>query len=174
MKKYSAILLFLFAAIVSHARLGETEPELVARFGDVRSRMKATVVDGTQGRVLIIGEELVFETDGWQIRAVIIDGRCARIGYQNSGPWNEDQLRYLLNTYGGRDRWKEQSPPSKAGAMKSNRRWKRDDGLVAAWNGAIPASIGGSVFSITGDAYTRAVERAQQAKRAEDKKIPKF
>lgn len=146
---------------------------MIARYGEVRSRAKASVLDGQHGRTLTIGETLVFDVDDWKINAVVIDGRCAQITYGKSGGWSEEQLRHLLNTHGGRDRWREEKPPSKDAALKTNRRWKRDDGLVASWSGAF-APVNGAGFQITSAAYERAVERAKSAQKSEDRKLPKF
>ena len=65
MKFCHAIFLCLILADVAHARLGETEAELIARFGQPKSRSKDVM--GAQGRMWDIGPKYIFYQGDWQI-----------------------------------------------------------------------------------------------------------
>ena len=117
----------LALATVAEARLGETMPELVARFGETVGKNKVTLfVDGRQREV---GEAFRFRVDDWAIDVVMIDGICARIRYAKSEPWTEDQLTEVLRKNAQELAWKEES-------TTEVRTWTRTDGAVANWDKA--------------------------------------
>jgi hypothetical protein len=114
-------------APVASARVGESEPELVARYGAVTSRQPAR--KSSQGQMHIYGERLVFRTPDWGVSAVMIGGRCEEINYTKAGDWTKVHFSYLLELNGGRASWTEQ--PTLNPAIR--RDWQRRDKTMAWW-----------------------------------------
>lgn len=114
-------------ASMAHARIGETEAQLVDRFGAVRARLPERTVE--QGRVYALGERVVLKQGEWRVTAVLIDGYCAKITYTKTGAWTEQHYQDLLTVNAGRWAWTEVT----GGAPKWQRTWRRADGLVAKW-----------------------------------------
>jgi len=141
--------LILSCATVAHARIGDTEAQLVERFGAVHARMPERILEG--GRVCVLGERVVFRQHEWRVTAVLIDARCAKITYAKTGAWAESQFTELLAVNAGRWAWSEI-----AGKVPNwQRTWRRADGLVAKWRYA-----GG--FAIEGQPWVDARERARE------------
>lgn len=78
------------------ARLGETESELIARFGTPTGRSSHSIF--AQGKRIDMGPVIVFRQDEWSISCDLVDGKCMRISYSKPGDWSEDQIRLVLNT----------------------------------------------------------------------------
>lgn len=130
MKLHHSFLYSLCITAILHARLGETEGQMIARFGQPALRSQHSTV--AQGKVWHMGPSLSFRQDDWSITCDMVDGRCVRIGYGKPGEWTEEQIQLVLayNSQGGK--WTETSNPA---AKKYQRTWKRADGADAAWNG---------------------------------------
>jgi hypothetical protein len=120
-----SVIFGLLAASVE-ARLDETEPQLIDRYGHVRIRTTANVATLPQRPA---GETLVFCVDGWTVTALVIDGRCKVITYLKPGEWTEEQLWHILEANGGHAQWEEM----KTSAPDLKREWKRRDRTVAVW-----------------------------------------
>ena len=152
-----ALLLALVGLVLggtrSEARIGDTEGQLVTRFGAVQSRRAERIMES--GRVYVLGERVVLKPEGWRITAVLINGHCAKITYAKSGRWTETQYDELLSE--NADRWAWQEIPGEV--PKWQRTWQRSDGLVAKWMYASGFAIEGRAFV---DACTRAAQNAQQ------------
>lgn len=114
-------------APVAAARVGETEPELVARYGAITSRQPAR--KSAQGKMHIYGERLVFRTPDWAISAVVIGGRCEEINYMKEGDWTGVQFSFLLELNGDRAQWTEQPTRN----PDNHRAWLRRDKTTAGW-----------------------------------------
>jgi hypothetical protein len=114
-------------ATVGEAHLGHTEAELVTCFGPVESRQAEHAL--VQGEALVIGARLTFRRDAWRVRAVMIDGRCAKITYTRRGRWTEAHYGELLEANADAAAWEEIA----GGTPKWQRTWRRSDGLVAKW-----------------------------------------
>jgi hypothetical protein len=162
MKLTRAFLLFLVIAPSLWARLGETEAELVARFGQPHSRVSHSVF--AQGKFIPLGPQLHFREGEWRITADLIDGRCLRIAYQKPGDWTEDQIRLVLNSNTQSSQWAE---TSKANIAKLQRAWRRKDGSVAEWD-----KLTG--FTLTWAAYETAKAKALERARVEASRKPKI
>ena len=142
----SLLAFFLQFASISHAQIGETEAELVERFGFVQERKPERALE--EGRVFVIGERIVLKRDRWRITAVMVDGRCAKISYARNGAWTEQHYADLLSTNANNGEWREVS----GSAPNWRRAWQRSDGIIAHWKYA-----GGLV--IEGESFVEARER---------------
>lgn len=115
------------SASVAAGRVGDPEPELVARYGAVTSRQPAR--KSVQGRMHIYGERLGFRFEFWTVSAVVIAGRCEEIEYTLEGKWTEPHFRRLLEINGGWTAWTEQ----KTRNPDNHRAWRRRDNTAATW-----------------------------------------
>ncbi len=121
------ILVFALVASAAVGRVGETEQELVARYGAVANRQPAR--KSVQGRMNIYGERLGFKFEFWTVSAVIIAGRCEEITYSLAGKWTDPHFRRLLEINGGWTEWTEQ----KTRNPDNHRQWLRRDQTTASW-----------------------------------------
>lgn len=149
----------LLGSIVS-ARVGETEVELVHRYGTMTSRHAA--LKSAQGRTYTYGEYLNFRLDDWSVVALMINKRCEEVTYNKSGEWTEAQFKHLLEINGGRSEWEEQ----KTNMPQYRREWKRRDKVMAVWSGG-GFEVKSPVVEQTRDALTRKAKE-------EASKLPKF
>jgi len=159
----SALLFFvlIFPSVV-FARLGESENELIVRFGKPVSKVKETT--SAQGKFPEIGMILTFRQGDWSIQCSLTDGRCSKISYSKSGDWSNDQILTVLNSNSQGARWSEISND----AIKNlQRTWKRADGGIATWQLA-------SGMTLTNPAYDRAKSRAEAKAKGDAAKIPKI
>jgi hypothetical protein len=143
----------LASAATAEARIGDSEAQLVARFGSVQARRPEPLLE--QGRVFVLGERVVLKKQEWRVTAVLIDGHCAKITYGRAGAWKEQHYRDLLAQ--NADRWAWNEIPS--AVPKWQRTWRRSDGLVAKWMYAGGLAIEGQPFV---DARDRAREMARR------------
>jgi hypothetical protein len=151
----------LTQAVVAAARVGETEPELVRRYGKVGARSKEQVME--QQRFYVLGEVLQFRSGGWYIQALMIKGHCERISYYKSGDWTEAQFKHLLEINGGLDSWRD------ADSRDRNmiRNWRRSDGTTAFWQN-------GMSFCVTTPVVDQTRAAIKAAAKAEASKLPPF
>lgn len=165
MKSFRPVTLLALAAICTSsawARLGETEGELVARFGKESLRSNHSIV--TQGKSHTLGPVLFFKQDDWSINCYLIDNKCMRISYAKPGDWSEDQIRLVLNSNSQGAQWGETSKPSIA---KLQRTWKRIDGSTASWQK-------GGGMTLVWDAYNKAKAAVEERAKVAAKKKPKI
>ena len=144
------------------ARLGETEPELVARLGEPLTHTDE--ITPTQGKMIAFGKRYYFKQGDWSIECVIVDGRCAKEVYRKPGEWTEEQFRSILASEAQGARWADRSQES---AKKFRREWRRDDGATAVWGFV-------SGLAVTHPAYVRAKERAEAKAKADASRVPRF
>lgn len=123
----AAMVSVLAASAAAEARIGETEAQLVQRFGAVTARSAERTLE--QGRAYVLGERIVLRQAEWRVTAVLIGGICAKITYVRSGRWSERHFADLLALNSGRWSWAE----VRGGAPNWQRTWRRSDGLVAKW-----------------------------------------
>ncbi len=163
MKNIAIILLFtLFALSPATARLGETEHQLIERFGNVTARQQHKIF--AQGKFIDLGPRLSFREGDWRIACDLVDGKCVRITYSKPGDWTEDQVQLVLNNNAQGAKWSEITKP---GAGKMLRDWKRSDGSHARWSRP-------QGFTLTWDAYEKAKARAEERARVEASRKPKI
>jgi hypothetical protein len=149
------IALYLFAVAAAPARLGDTETELVKRFGSPTSVSKHYIY--AQGQMLALGPNYIFRQDDWSISCNVIDGRCMQISYSKPGDWTEEQIQLVLSSNSQGAKWTETSKP---GSAKYSRTWKRNDGSTATWQK-------GSGMSLTWSAYDKAKKAAEERARVQ-------
>ena len=110
------------------ARVGETEQQLLQRFGSPISRGKH--VTAAQGRSYELGPTLAFKQDDWRISCDLIDGRCVRISYSKTGEWTAEHFQTVLNANSQGEKWTDLS---NATVKRMAREWKRSDGVLSLW-----------------------------------------
>jgi hypothetical protein len=156
------VLMILSAGVMAEARLGETETELIERFGEPDGRSKHIVM--AQGKILELGPSLHFRQDDWSISCDMVDGRCMRISYHKPGDWTEDQVQLVLNSNSQGAKWTETTKPMIA---KLQRDWKRADASKAVW-------LLGQGMTLTWDAYNKSKATLEERARVESAKKPKI
>jgi hypothetical protein len=159
-KLWIVVLLCLALAQIGHARLGDTEKELVARFGAVQ--MRGRDLTSFESRTYVVGTTLHFKMDQWSISAVMIDGRCARITYGKPGSWTEEQVATVFNANGAMANWKA----DRENAPLIMRSWRRNDGATAQW------SLAG--LQLTHPAYERHLAMLKAKAEADSHRPPKL
>jgi hypothetical protein len=142
MKLFLSAVMILGLVESSHARLGETEAQSQARYGQSREDLT-----GAGDKPLLPGAvEKCFEYQGWRLRAAFAGGACQVIEYahipENGVPKQitDAEVAAILEAEKGKSRWKEEkikAPGPYAdiakgikGAFKLNK-WERTDGAVA-------------------------------------------
>jgi hypothetical protein len=161
MKTLIALALSFLAVCASYARLGETEPQLVDRYGKTVMRASESMIE--QGKIHTLARNLHFKTDDWSIIARMIEGRCESISYHKPGEWTEEQFRHLLESNGTRAQWEEEKTPH----PKTHRTWRRRDKATAVWR-----MLEG--LTLETPAYERAREALKKHAKAEASQLPKF
>lgn len=156
------VLLVLLAASPASARLGETEAQLKARFGEPTMRGQHRI--SAQGKLRELGYLLYFRQEDWSITCTVVDGRCMKISYSKRGDWTEEQIRTVLNSNTQSAAWKEVTRPSVA---TFRRDWRRSDGSSAVWSK-------GTGFDLTWSAYDVAKAKLEEQARVEAAKKPRI
>lgn len=166
MTKRSMFLLALLSGValmptVSFARLGETEDELIERFGQPVSEIT------DKDELGIADKELVFKKDDTIIHATIYKGRCASEGYRFMDRNGKDvSLRGLavekanaaLGANAAGFRWVKMPDPTAINPDMLHA-WNRSDGKVAA----VVWENNPSMIEIQDMNYVRADNQAKQA-----------
>ncbi len=122
-------------APVAQARLGESEQQAKARYGEPVEGLL-----GPNDKPLIPGSnELAYNFEGWRIRAAFVNGVTHKIEYvkiPDGGkvkPLTEGELQTLLDAEKGAFKWREQKPRTghqelnKLKEMFDGRAWERSD-----------------------------------------------
>jgi hypothetical protein len=124
MKTWWLIVLLIGLPHSGVARLGDTEAELVRRYGSPVTRGRHLI-----GRK-VLGPTLYFVHDDWGISCSLIDGRCARIRYISKVEWSEARIQSALENNRSGGVWSETTKSN----PKVSRSWRRSDGATADWN----------------------------------------
>jgi hypothetical protein len=158
---FAAAMLVLTGSL-GYARLGETESELVHRFGQPTTRTSHSI--SAQGKVWALGPTLGFRQDGWAISCDLVDGKCVRVEYGKQGDWTEEQIQQVLTANSQDGKWIETTSPS-IGTF--GRTWKRTDGAICRWS---------TVFGmkLTHPAYEHTKESAEAKAKAEASRKPRI
>lgn len=151
----------LALATLAHARLGESEKELITRFGEPVARSKHSV--HAQGKTQELGPTLFFRQGDWRIKCDLIEGRCHRISYVKPGVWIEEQIQLVLGTNSQGTAWTETGKPD---AAKFKRTWLRADASTAEWSKV-------SGMTIVWDEYNKAKAAAELTAKLEAGLKPK-
>lgn len=159
--------LFLFISAFAfcttgYTRLGDTEQELLKRFGAPILTSKHFVI--TQGKFIEFGPTLIFKQEDWSISSDLVDGRCMKISYSKPGDWSEDQIQLVLSTNSQATKWTENTKPAIAALL---REWKRSDGSIAKWQKGVG-------MTLVWDAYDKAKAALEERARLQAIKKPKI
>ncbi len=156
------VLLISACGLTLHARLGETEAELIQRFGKPTLTGKDTII--AQGQIIPLGVSHTFKQDDWLIMVTVIDDRCAKIKYYHRGEWTEEQFQTVLTANAQGAKWKDISTPA---SSKMIRKWQREDRGSALWQ-----STEGIVLQ--NPAYDRAKAELEAKAKSKARQIPKI
>jgi hypothetical protein len=121
----------------AQARLGETEAQSKARYGDPVEGM----VGGDEKPLMAGAVERLYNFEGWRIRAAIVGGTTVRIQYvhiENNAPkkLSETEIKALLEAEQGKYSWREERSKNAgiAGELEkaikagfSLNKWERND-----------------------------------------------
>lgn len=162
MKSFALVVLALSFVGNMQARVGETEKELIARFGNPVSRSTHAIM--AQGKMWVLGPQLNFTQDDWRISCDIVDGRVARESYGKAGEWTEEQFRTVLTANAQGERWTEITVAAEKPVI---RRWRRVDGATVVW-------MNGSGVTVVVPAYDRAKGIAEAKAKADAAKRAKI
>jgi hypothetical protein len=124
---------------VASARLGETEAQSQMRYGAPAPELAAP----TDKPLLEGAKEVIYNFEGWRVRAAFLNNVTARIEYvhlpENGVPKQitEEEAKAILEAEKGSYGWREEKP--KTGSKEINalktafegRRWERSDHAVA-------------------------------------------
>ncbi len=134
-----ALVVFFALVTGAEARLGETEAQSATRYGQ-----PATGLVGPTEKALMPGaEELVYNYQGWRVRAAFVNGAAVRIEYAklpDAGglkKLSEDEVKAILEAEKGTLTWREEKPRlGNAGlnALKTavgGKVWERSDHATA-------------------------------------------
>lgn len=149
--------LLLLLTTPCFARLGESEQELIKRFGQPTFKQPATTAT-SKGSSYTIGSHFTFKDGDWQITCVLVDDRCARISYSKRIAWETDQHTAFLNANAQGAKWT-------ADPKNPRRHWTRSDGGAA--------TLSALTLTIVHPAYDRAVKVAEAKASAKSKALPK-
>jgi restriction system protein len=139
MKFFEVLVVLNLCAIANlHGQLNASSSELVERFGQPTSK---------KGNQTFGSTEFVFLSEGWVIRASLLDDRCHMISHLRSQlPWpNPGEIELLLNMNSGGYSWSSQGvrlavTGKTARGPSSQVHYPRSDGgayLVKAINGVV-------------------------------------
>lgn len=145
---------------LAHARLGETEADIVRRFGKPQSRSEESAF--AEGLRIKLGPRLVFDSDGWRITSVLTEGRVSLQSYSKPGKWTEEQIQAILAANSQGAKWTEIT--KRPGSLA--RRWKRADGATAGWS-----AVG---IELIHPAYERAKQIEAAKAKAASGRLPKI
>lgn len=171
------------------ARLGETEGQSQARYGQPREDLSAA----TDQPLLQGAIERCYEYQGWRVRAAFAGGTCQVIEYAHipedgrPKPITDAEVTAILEAERGKSRWKEEkikAPGPYAdiakgikGAFKLNK-WERADGAVAEFALGLVLKISDRNADDWAKRLARAAEKQGSGKPAQTKPaaapVPKF
>jgi hypothetical protein len=129
---------FLALASFAEARLGETEAQSSARYGEPNPDL----VKGDEKPLIAGAKELAYFFEGWRVRVALVGDRTHRIQYVKvedgaPKPIKEEEIEALLEAEKGNSRWREQKPRlgneglNKLKETFDGRRWERGDNATA-------------------------------------------
>ena len=182
--RISAALVFsavCFVPSLSCARLGETEAQAQARYGEPAPQYAAP----TDKPLLPGAKEVIYFFQGWRIRSAFVGGTTARIEYvhlpEGAGvaPVSEAEAKVILDAEKGKYSWREQKPKTgykELNALKTlfeGRVWERSDHALAT----IKANVVMVIESRDADALEKKLAKEQGKTKPETVPVsppPKF
>lgn len=147
-----SLFLLIGLALPVFARLGETEAELIARYGEPKRPHQ------TDPQII----ELSFASEGWIIKALIYEGKCQYICYLKSPYYEgfEEARDKLLEANAQGSAWSLKKLPSVL-LLPAKYRYEREDGLAYA---EIPKQgyIRAEFYTVKWEEYGKAKEAAKR------------
>ena len=115
------LLFLLLLTLPARARLGETEDQSIARYGQPIS---VKDVDGENDY-----RTLEFRKNGYFIMAYFLNGKCALLGLNkdDKSEFSDNEIQALLDDNSEGHAW------AKNDTNSTNREWDRDDGALAQY-----------------------------------------
>jgi hypothetical protein len=129
----------LVTAATALARLGETEAQSQARYGAPTPELTAP----TDKPLLEGAKEVIYNHEGWRVRAAFLNNTTARIEYVHlpengvPKPITEDEAKAILDAEKAGYGWREEKPRTGVKELNSlktaleGRRWERSDHALA-------------------------------------------
>ena len=164
MNKLSFVLLFLLSSVFGHARLGETLPQLVERFGQPVFVQKEKHASSAAGRIIDLCDLYTFKQDDWFIQVSLVDKQSLKERYSKQGEWTTEQITTVLNANAQGAQWTE---TGKSELAKLAREWRRTDGGTASWG------LGGGM-TVTHPGYERNKAKKEAEAKAAAARQPKI
>ena len=127
--KIQLLTLFLLVSLTipAWARLGETEDQLIARYGKEIHKQK-NEANGQQ----VGWTDLLFGKSGFQIEVMLFNGVSSKETFWKTAgdETTDDEIKTLLNDNAQDHAWNKEAPEDSQGI---SRKWQRDDGAVAGF-----------------------------------------
>lgn len=131
------VLFLAVSAAITHARLGETEAQAQARYGEPTPQLAAP----SDKPLLESAKEVIYSYQGWRIRAAYVANTTHRIEYVkipeggNLKPITDTEAQAILEAEKGQTsyRWREQKPRTGFQGLNDltraveGRLWERSD-----------------------------------------------
>jgi len=156
-------LLFLFFILTgsAFARIGESPKEINSRYDKATPSAVGDAVIH-EGRIIKFGQKVLYQSEGWTITAIFINGKCERIQYKKTGSWTNEHVYAVLNANANDQTWSKDSPFD-----NSRKRWIGVGSSSADWNMVLG-------FDIKSDYYSKHVEKLKKRATAKSKAVPNF
>ena len=135
MKAQILTLLFIVSLTgLAWASLGETEEQLIARYGkEIGIKSK----DQAKGGAVAL-DRLSFNESGFQIDVLLFNGISSEesVYHRPNTPMTDAEIKTLLNANAQGQAWKEVAPQQELLLwLKSLKSWQREDGVIASLEG---------------------------------------
>jgi hypothetical protein len=161
MKTVAILLLAVFLPFQIFARLGETEDQIIKRYG--KPIMRPPECKIFDGKVIKLGERLYFTQESWNISCVMIDKVCVAIIYSKTGDLTTEQRQHILRTNStGDQHWVD---GKKSNSMVTV--WLRSDGARAE-----RAAYSSSTISLFVADYDKKVKAIEDGIKKQSDKLP--
>ena len=148
--KIRLLMLFFIVSLTGSAwaRLGETEEQLIARYGDVLGHEH---VGADAGHVAV--DKLQFKKTGFNIEVTIFHGVSAQEDISNAqgDGMTAQEVKTLLDANTDGHAWT---------AVAGGQYWKRDDGALATFNGGFLRLQAKDLMDAEAEAYKTAHARS--------------
>jgi hypothetical protein len=148
----SALCFVFLLSLISapaHARLGETEAQSTARYGEE----KPELIGASEKPLLEGAKQVAYLFEGWRIRVAFLNDAAVRLEYLHlpdaSGPKKiaDNEIETILDAEKGRFNWREEKARTGSkdlNALKTmfeGRKWERSDHALAQLVGDIVLTV---------------------------------
>lgn len=157
----------LFLAVVLpfqvFARLGETEDQILKKFGAPTMRVAENRI--FDGKMIRIGERLHFKQEPWFVDCVMMDKVCVEIIYSKTGEVTQEQLQYVLRVNSNDGQYWVDGKEANSNVTV----WLRTDGARAE-----RAAYSNSTISLFTADYDKRVKVIEDGIKKQSDKLPSF